>query len=326
MRKLSIVSASALAGALLLSGCFGGGSPAKSLRAFVASFGAQSTLQVRLSADFTKAPATAKQLLNSSYLEMDFVNPSGGALTGASNVDSDLTLVLDGKTFVELRQVSGNLYAKLNLSVLSGLPGTHLPAAQIQAMQLFIGNRWFELTKSYLQQLEKMVPTSNQNAANERAVFAKVVAAFEQLLLTNHYTTTSTGYQETGTLKQLANAAYGIARQYNPGVTMPTTGPGTYTLRLSANGTTVTALSASVSAPYKGSGLATGTLSATIGHASQSITAPSGATVITKQLIDGLIAGGLTSSSSSSRTAVLRAGPSGTHASSTSRVVVLRSR
>lgn len=65
---------------------------------------------------------------------------------------------------------------------------------------------------------------------------------------------------------------------------------GSYTLSLTTSGTSATGASITVTAPNGTQGNATVTLSATIAHADDDITAPANPTIVTRSMLEGLLA------------------------------------
>ena len=58
-------------------------------------------------------------------------NPSGGNLTQSTALDEDVTLNVATGALLELRDVSGNSYVKIDLSALSSLPDVNIPPSDI---------------------------------------------------------------------------------------------------------------------------------------------------------------------------------------------------
>ena len=294
MRKPLLAGAALIAAAATLAAC-GASSVVATLRQNVASVGASQFVQVHLAASVT-GPGTEQHaaVLRALSIEVRAENPSGGAVSAANGTNDVEFLVNDGSTTVlDARQVAGNLYLRLDASTLGGVPGLGLTATEATALQLLFGDRWFELPASFLDGLlakaQVHEPTPQQQAG-ARAAESKVLDALARLLATTPYHRTSSGYSEHGTLRSLERAllpAVGAMADVVAG-SIGARATGTYSVSLGTSGSRMTGLSLSVTGPGDAGGAVTATVSATVTHDALAISAPSGATVVTRQLLDEL--------------------------------------
>jgi len=290
MRR-ALVAGIVLSASIFLASC-GSNSTATTLKEFVASFGSQPYVQVHLTVSTTghgveKAAPIEKQF----SLDIHAENPSGGSLAQANgNASVELLLHLGDTTLADVRIVGKTLYFKIDLSGLSTIPGIHIPQGQLQAVNLVFGGRWFEIPQDVLAQLAPK--PSRQQVAQSSAIEAQVVDALAKFIDSSHYTKSSSGFTESGSIQKLEEALgptfAGIAHK----AYKPTSVAGTYTVKLSTSGSTVTGVSVSVTAPFGTSGNATGTVTAKVSHDAVTVSAPTGATTITPQLIRELEASG----------------------------------
>ena len=189
--------------------------------------------------------------------------------------------------------IDSNVYVLIIVSAVTNIPGVNLPATEVTSLQLLLGGRWFEFPKSLL---DTLAPTpsataeaqSVKDAAAARAIFDEL----SNLISTTNYTTLPNGgYSQTGTLLSVANAVLPPIESLS-GRQIPTTLlKGTYTLTVTGSGSAATAGSIAITGPSSvtGDGNASVGLTVSVAHASDSIDAPTGATVITQSLLQGLI-------------------------------------
>jgi hypothetical protein len=278
-----------IAASLALSAC--GSSPAArkaALKEYVASLGSSPNLQVKLTGNFTGAGSTTpKKVLKVLSFGMNFSSTTGSAISqSGGNVNLELTADVSGTPFLDLVKAGNNIYLKIDASALGTIPGVKISASELALVQATFGGRWYELPKSLLNSVIPKKDAVGANATESKVEEAKVVDAITNLIDTTPYTSTSNGYSETGTLLSLTKAIYGAVSSLSHG-----TGPtatkdkGTYTLSVSTSGSGATGASFSVTTPNGTKGNATGALTATFAHASTSVSAPSGATVITAALL-----------------------------------------
>ena len=290
MQKSIVVGA--LVASLGLSACGVSASIDKS----IASLGASSDVQIHLTASFTGADsALAASILKGMSLDIHLSNPSGAALSQSSGpADAEFILNVAGKSLVDIRGVGGNAYVNLDLSSLSSIPGLNLSAAQLGAVQLVVGGRWFELPKSLI---ASMVPTNAATAAKaaqDQAIERTILDKIAKVIDSSKYTTLSGGgYSETGTVQSIVNAIAPTLESLAHSSASPGKVKGHYTLTLTNSGSTATGGSISITAPNGSKGNATGTLTATVTHDSVAVVAPTGATVLTPALIKQLESGSL---------------------------------
>ena len=292
MRKSLIVSCVVVA-SLALSAC--GSSPSAkkaAINQFVTSLGASPNVQIHLSANVTGAGTTkAAAVLKLVSMDLRVSNPSGGSVSQAKGkANYEILFNVGTKSFLDIRDVSNNIYALLNVPVLASIPSAHIPAGEAAAIQGLFGGRWFELPKSLLTGLIHKSKVPKAQVAAQQSADAKVLDAISHLIDTTPYKTLSNGYSETGTLKSVAAA---LAPTFSglAGKTLHPKAPkGTYTLILTTSGSTVTGGTISITAPSShGTGNETGSLTATVAHASMSVGVPSGVTQITPQMIAGFL-------------------------------------
>ncbi len=287
MRKYVIIGA--VAAGLGLSAC--GATPA-TLDSTLSSVSSQPALELHITASFS-GPGAAKleQYANDISLDVVEVNPSGGDLTQTSALDEDVTVNVGSGALLELRDVAGNAYAKIDLSTLSSLPDVDISPSDIAAFNLLFGGRWFEVPASLIKSLVAKEQTSTTPTKQETQDVNTLRQAIIHIIETTHSTSVSGGgYSETATLASFVHKLWPTIQSLGiSGVSEPTGVKGSYTLSMTTSGSTLTGASVSISAPdSSGSGNDTVALTTTVSHNSESITAPAGATVVTKQLIQEL--------------------------------------
>ncbi len=247
---------------------------------------------MHITASFS-GPGAAKiqQYANDMSLDVVEVNPSGGNLTQSAALDEDVTLNVGSGALLELRDVGGNAYVKIDLSTLSTLPDVTIPQSDIAAFNLLFGGRWFEVPASLIKSLVAKEQTSTTPTKQETQDANTLRSAIIHIVETAHSSSVAGGgYTETATLASFVHKLWPTIQSLGiSGVSEPTNVKGSYTLTMTTSGSTLTGASASISAPdSSGSGNDTVAITATISHNAQSITAPAGATVVTKQLIQEL--------------------------------------
>ncbi len=290
MRKPVLITG-VLAAALVLSAC--GSSPAAkkaAINQFVDSLGASPNVQVHLTASVagptTADSARVQEILKEISMDVHVSNPSGAPLSeAAGKADSEILLNYGTKSFLDVREVDSNLYVKVDVTALASIPGADLSASEADAAQLFIGGRWFELPKTLFNSLVRASKVPKAQVATDQAVEAKVLDALSNLIDTASYKTLSNGYSESGSLASVEQALLPAISGLSGATTSRTAAKGTYTLTLTASGSTVTGVSISVTGPDDTSSTATGSLSATIAHEDVTISAPSPVTTVTPSLL-----------------------------------------
>jgi hypothetical protein len=288
MRKMMLVG---LVGASLgLASC---GAQA-SIDQAVTSLGSSADLQLNFTGSASgPGTAQAQPALGVVSIDMNYSNPSGAALSQSGGTANAEILINAGtQTLADLRVVDSNLYVMLDISGAANIPGVKLPATEVAALQLLLGGRWFELPKSLLNSVTPTPSaTSQAQTAKEAAAARAIFDDLSNLIAATPYTTLPNGgYSETGTLESVVKAVLPTIQGLGAS-TIPTSSvKGNYTLTVTASGSTATGGSITVTAPsaVAGQGDDTVGLNVTVAHASLSIDAPTGATVITPSLLKGL--------------------------------------
>ena len=160
----------------------------------------------------------------------------------------------------------------------------------MSALQLVLGGRWFELPKSFIDSYVPTKTTSTPTRRRTRPPRKKIFDAISKLIDTTPYTTLPNGgFSQTGSLENVVTAVLPTIESV-AGTTMhPSSVKGSYTITLTMSGATATGGSITITAPNGTQGNASVGLQATVTHNSDSIVAPSGATIITKSLLKGLL-------------------------------------
>jgi hypothetical protein len=297
MRKVLLVSGLA-AGALVLSAC-GGGSSSPShpatLTGYVSTIGSSPNVQlgVTLSVTGFNSPE-AQRILAASTIQIEMSNPTGGALSNANgDVNTGITYLVNGKTLGQFLDVDKNLYLQVDASNFSALPDVNIPQGELAAVQLFFGQRFFELP---IAQLESFLPKHDDSKTKylkDQAVAGTIIDEVAHVIDSAPHTAIANGYKESGSLVSIDNAIYPTIKSLDPTATPPpVTEAGTYSLTVTTSGSSLTGVTVSVSGPESGH-TATATISVAISHPSAAVSAPSGATAITPALIRELESGGL---------------------------------
>jgi hypothetical protein len=285
-----------VASTLALSAC--GTTTKATIDKSVASLGAQSTVQIHLTATATGPGTTQAQAdLKLISVNLDYVNPSGGPISqDASPPDQDVTINVGTKTLADIRAIGGNDYLNIDLTSLSALPGVNLPASELAALQLVIGGRWFEIPKSLIASVaQKDTTATKAQVAADVAIERKIIDAIAKVIDNAPAKALSGGgYSETGTLASIVKAVWptiaSVTKTTIPASTAAV--KGTYTLTLTNDGSTATGASVTITAPGGNPQITSIGLVATITHDSGTISVPSGATVITPALLKQLEASG----------------------------------
>jgi len=272
-----------------LSAC---GATTATLDSTVNSLSSQPALELHITASFSGPGASEiEQYAKDISLDVAEVNPNGGALTQSSALDEDVTLNVGSSALVELREVGGNAYVKIDVSGLSSLPNVTIPSSDIAAINLLFGGRWFEvpasLIKSEVAKEEKNTTPTKQETQDANTVRQAIIHIIESTPSTS---VAGGGYTETATIASFLHSLWPTIQSLGvAGLSEPTGVKGSYTLTMTTSGSTLTGASVSITAPdSSGSANDTVALTATVSHNSESIAAPTGATVVTKQLIQEL--------------------------------------
>jgi hypothetical protein len=285
-----------VASTLALSAC--GTTTKATIDQSVASLGAQSTLQIHLTGTVAGTDAVqAGPVLKLVSMNLDYVNPSGGPLSQAgSTVTEEVTINVGTKTLLDIRSIDGNDYVNVDLTSLSKVPGINLPASELSAVQLAIGGRWFELPKSLIDSVAQKDSDANKaKAAADVALERKIIDAVTKVIDNGPAKALSGGgYSETGTLASIVLAVWPTITSVTKTTIPPSAAAvkGKYTLTLTNAGSTATSASVTITGPGAGPQITSLGLVATITHNSDTIAAPSGATVITPALIKQLESSG----------------------------------
>jgi hypothetical protein len=285
-KSLIVVFAAA---ALGLSAC---GATA-TLNGAVSSLGSSPDLQVHVTASVSGAgTAQEQQELSALSLDVDYANPTGANLSQSDGkANAELIVNAGGSALVDLREVNDALYLEVNVSALSNIPSINLSASDLAAAQLLLGGRWFEIPISLLTSLSPDTAKIHAQTSKEQAAAKKIADAFEKLIDTTPYTTLSGGgYSQTGSLQSVLQALLPTIESLGGSAPNLATVKGSYTLSLTTSGSTATGGSITITAPNGTQGNASVTLTATVAHASDAIVAPTGATVVTRALLNSLLA------------------------------------
>ena len=297
MRK-TLLLLGVVAATLALSAC--GTTTKATIDQSVASLGAQSSVQIHLTGTATGTATTqAQAILKLVSVDLNYVNPSGGALSQAtSTLDQEITVNVGSKTLADIRGIDGNDYLNIDLTSLSSLPGVNLPASELAALQLIIGGRWFEIPKSLIASVaQKDTTATKAQVAADVAIERKIVDAIAKVIDDGHAKALSGGgYSETGTLASIVKAVWPTVASLTK-TTLPASAAsvkGNYTLTLTTSGSTATGASITITSPGGEPQITSVGLVATITHNAETIAVPSDATVITPALLKQLETSGTT--------------------------------
>jgi hypothetical protein len=291
-----VFSVGAVAASLALAAC----GASASLDGAVSSLGASPYLQVHLTASFTGTGSQqVQQILAGFSYNVIEASTTGQALSqSVGNIDSEVDVNLANQTLLALREVGTNLYFELDAQALANIPGLGLTPQQLAAIELVADNRWFEVPQSLITSLEPSSTPTKAQTAKEQAIVQALLKSLTTVIEATPYTTLPDGgYSQTGTLASIAKAvlpAVASAMGANTASSFSAfsfdTGKvrGTYTLGVTLSGSTATGASIKITAPNGSSGNATLEVDATVAHATVSVGAPTGATVLTRSLITAL--------------------------------------
>jgi len=261
-----------------------------SLDQAVASLGAQPTVQVHLSASASgTGSAQVEKVLSVVSLDMSFSSTTGAALSdSAGKISSEISVNVGSQSLATIRQVDSNLYVMLDASALSAVPGVTISQSEIASIQLIAGGRWFELPTSLI---DSYIPSSAKaQSANEAAIARQILDDITSVISATPYTTLpGGGYSQTGTLKSVVTALLPTISSLSTQPVNLNSIKGTYEIAVTMSGSTATGGSIKITAPSGTGGDASIALTTTVAHAADTITAPTGATVITKSLLQGLL-------------------------------------
>jgi hypothetical protein len=258
----------------------------------VSSLGSSPDVQVHLTGTVSgTGTAQAQQVLSEMSIDMKYSNPSGAALSQAgAAVDSEITVNVGTEALADLREVSGNVYVMIDVTALSNIPSLTLPSSELNDLQLLVGGRWFELPKSFIDSYTPPVSASTATTAKDQAAAKKIFDAISNLINTTPYTTLPNGgFSQTGSLEKVVTSVLPAIESVAGTSVHPTSVKGSYTITLTMSGATATGGSITITAPNGTQGNASVGLQATVTHNSDSVATPSGATIITKSLLKGLL-------------------------------------
>jgi hypothetical protein len=286
----------AVAASLTLAAC----GASASLDGAVSSLGASPYLQVHLTASFTGAESSqVQQILAGFSYNVIEASTTGQALSqSAGNIDTEIDVNVANQTLVALRVVGTNLYFELDAQALANIPGLGLTPQKLAAIELVVDNRWFEVPQSLITSLEPSSTPTKAETAKEQALVQAVLTSLTTVIEATPYTTLpGGGYSQTGTLASIAKAVLPVVAKAEGANTASSftaisfhTGKvrGTYTLGVTLSGSTATGASIKITAPNGASGNSTLEVDATVAHNTVTIAAPTGATVLTRTLIEEL--------------------------------------
>jgi ABC-type glycerol-3-phosphate transport system substrate-binding protein len=284
-----------LAASLGLAAC--GTSPA-TLNSAVSSLSSSPDAEFHLTATASgPGTAQAQPYLNAISLDATFVNPTGANLSGATSLNSEVTVNIAGTALLDLRSLAGNLYILIDPSALQGIPSLPISANDLSAVNALFGGKWFELPKSLLDsylnsERAKLKaegatpPATTKEVQEERAIVAALTKFIEN---TPSTPLSGGGFSETASLQAFVNALWPTVEGLDPSSNAkPTNVKGSYTLTLSTAGSTVTGSSISITAPGTGGNDTVG-LHATVAHNGATIAVPANATVLSESVLKGLL-------------------------------------
>jgi hypothetical protein len=287
--------AGVVAATLGLSAC-GTAATTDTINSAVSSLSSSQYLQVHFTATASgTGSAEAQPYLKLLSFDVNYVNPSGAAISQATTPDAEITFNVGSQALLDLREINGDAYVEIDVSALSSIPSANIPAGDLAAAQLLIGGRWFELTKGFEKtELKSLVPTSTTltpaQQAKDEATSKKLISALTTLIDNGNSTALAAGngYSETGSLESVVNALYPTLASIDPSVSKPTDVKGTYDLTLTTSGSTATGGSLTITVPGSSGDQSVG-LQATVTHNNDPIVTPTNPTVVTPALIKGLL-------------------------------------
>jgi hypothetical protein len=187
--------------------------------------------------------------------------------------------------------VNDTLYLEVNVTALSNIPSVDLSSSDLAAAQLLLGGRWFQIPTSLLTSSLPATSKIKAEGAQDQAAERKIADALEKLIDSTPYTTLSAGsYSETGSLTSVAKAVLPAFESLGGSSASLSSIKGTYRLGLTTSGTTATGASIKITAPNGTQGNASVELTATIAHADDDIVAPTNPTIVTKSMLESLLA------------------------------------
>jgi hypothetical protein len=268
--------AGVVAATLGLSAC-GTAATTDTINSAVSSLSSSQYLQVHFTATASgTGSAEAQPYLKLLSFDVNYVNPSGAAISQATAPNAEITFNVGSQALLDLREINGDAYVEIDVSALSSIPSANIPASELAAAQLLVGGRWFELTKVFEKtELKSLVPTSTTltpaQQAKDEATSKKLISALTTLIDNGNSTALASGNGYS-----------------DPSVSKPADVKGTYDLTLTTSGTAATGGSLTVTVPGSSGDQSVG-LQATVTHNNDPIVTPTNPTVVTPALIKGLL-------------------------------------
>jgi len=259
----------------------------------VASVGASPYLQVHLTANISgPGSEEASKVLGDLSIDLRYASTDGGSLSNATGqVDEQIVVDVGKQSLADVRYLDGNLYAMVDVSTLTQLPGVNLSAQDLATAQLLLGGRWFELPSSVIQQFASEAQSNQPSAAEKtqvKTMLNNIVDDVSAVIESAPYTTLPDGgFQETGSLDSVVKAVLPTLDQISGKQLHPTSVDGSYTLGLTMSGATATGASIEITVADNGANDSVG-LTATVAHDADAIATPSDVTVITPSLLHEL--------------------------------------
>ena len=232
----------------------------------------------------------AQKVLSLLSYDVSEVSTTGSPLSSsAGKIDSEVKVEVGSQSLVDLREVGTNVYVYVDLTALAKIPGADVSSQELATLQLILGGRWFEIPESLLNSYAKAPKQDPAKVAQDQADVQQLIKSLTKVIEATKYTTLpGGGFAQTGKLATIAKALLPTIDQMSGRQLGSGAVPGTYKIGVTLSGTTATGGSIEITAPNGTAGNETVGLNATIAHQSLSIDAPSGATVITPQLLKGL--------------------------------------
>lgn len=262
------------------------------IRSSLSSLGSSPDVQFTLTATASgPGTAEAESVLQLLTIDLDYSNPTGAALSQAgTSADAEVTVDVGSLTLADVRDVGGNDYVLFNPSTLSSFPSLSLSTSQIAGLQLVFGGRWFEVPKSVIKSYLPSSSAAAKKTAAEQAAEKKIVDALSKLINSTPYTTLpGGGFSQSGSLMSVVNAVLPAIESLEGTTLNPPAVKGTYTITLSGSGSNATGGSITITTPNGTQGNVTVGIQATVTHNDDSVTAPSGATIFSKSLLEELL-------------------------------------
>jgi hypothetical protein len=289
MKKIDwkVLSLGGVVASLTLAAC---GSSA-SLDSAVSSLSASQYLQVHVTATYEGPDSQEVQpILSGLSLDVSEASTTGQPLAqSVGNINSEVDVKAGGQLLLSVRGIGTDIYLELDPQALSSIANLGLTAQKLAALELIFDNRWFDVPQSLIASLEPAGTPTAAQTANEQADAQELLASVTQLIEGSSYTTLpSGGYSQTGTLASVVKVVLPTLAKLEGHAIQVGPVPGSYTIAVTLSGSNATGGSIQVTAPDGNSGNATVGLVATVAHDAVTITVPTGATTVTKSLIQQL--------------------------------------